>query len=86
VKLGTDIAAAIVSLYFYWQRDLLVGILMHFIPPPVASLLVMRFADSVQKNSRLGAYLSRYMTRTAEGLRLTADLITIFAAWYRTPL
>lgn len=87
MKLGTDIAAAIVSLYFFWQHNLLVGLLTHFVPPPVASVLVMRFADlEWYKNSRLGAYLSRYMTRTAEGLRLAGDLITVFPAWYRSPL
>jgi hypothetical protein len=86
-KLGTDIAAAIVSLYFFWQHDLLAGIITHFVPPPIASFAVMRFVDlAPYKNSRLGAYLSRYMTRTAEGVRFAGDLITVFAAWYRSLL
>jgi hypothetical protein len=86
-KLGTDVAAAIISLLFFWRHDLLVGILTHFIPPPIASLAVMRFADlEPYANSRLGAYLSRYMTRAAEGFRLGGDLITVFAAWYHSPV
>ena len=86
-KLATDILAAIVSLYFFWQHELIIGLLTHFIPPPVASFLAIRFAAlEPYKNSRLGAYLSRYMTRTAEGVRLAGDLITVFAAWYRSPL
>jgi len=66
-KLGTDIAAAIVSLYFFWQHDLLAGIITHFVPPPIASFAVMRFVDlAPYKNSRLGVYLSRHMTRAAK--------------------
>jgi hypothetical protein len=86
-KLATDILAAIVSLYFLWQHALVIGLLTHFIPPPVASFLVIRFAAlEPYKNSQLGAYLSRYMTRAAEGVRLAGDLITVFAAWCRSPL
>jgi len=41
-KLGTDVAAAIVSFYFLWRHELVLGLLLHFIPPPIASLIVMR--------------------------------------------
>jgi hypothetical protein len=86
-KLATDVLSAIVSLYFLWQHDIFVGIVTHYVPPPIASFVVMRFADLVPyKNSRLGAYLSRHMTRTAEGVRLAGDLITVFGAWYHSPL
>jgi hypothetical protein len=36
-KLATDIAAAVISLYFLWQHQLVVGLAIHFIPPPIAS-------------------------------------------------
>jgi hypothetical protein len=36
-KLATDIAAAFISLYFFWQHDLIVGLPTHFLPPPIAS-------------------------------------------------
>jgi hypothetical protein len=59
-KLTTDILAAIVSLYFLWQHELLIGLLTHFLPPPIASFLVIRLADlNPYKNSLLGAYLVR---------------------------
>jgi hypothetical protein len=38
------------------------------------------------KTSRLGAYLARYMTATAQGARLAGDLITVVAAWYQSPV
>jgi hypothetical protein len=86
-KLATDIIAALVSLYFFWQRDLVVGLVTHFIPPPIASAAVIHFTNlEPYKDSRLGSYVARYMTPTAQGLRLVGDLMTIFAAWYRSPL
>jgi hypothetical protein len=84
-KLATDIGAAIVSLYLLWQHQLLLGLLTHFIPPPIGSAAVIRFADLEScKNSRLGAYLVRYMTPIAQAARLAGDLITVGAAWYQS--
>ena len=84
-KLATDIVSAIVSLYFFWQHELLIGLITHFVPPPVGSFLVIRFAGlEPYKNSRLGRYLVRYMTPSAQGSRLLGDLITVIAAWYQS--
>ena len=84
-KLATDIGAAIVSLYLLWQHQLVIGLLTHFIPPPIGSAAVIRFADlDSYKNSRLGAYLLRYMTPIAQAARLAGDLITVGAAWYQS--
>jgi hypothetical protein len=81
-KLATDIGAALVSLYLLWQHQLVIGLLTHFIPPPVGSAAVIRFADlEPYKNSRLGAYLVQYMTPIAQAVRLAGDLITVGAAW-----
>ena len=56
-KLATDIAAAVISLYFLWQHQLVIGLLTHFIPPPIASVAVIRFADlDPYKTSPLGTY------------------------------
>lgn len=86
-KLATDIIAAIVSLYFFWQRDLVIGLVTHFLPPPVASAAVIHLANlEPYRNSRVGAYLTRYMTPTVQGVRLAGDLVTVFAAWYQSAL
>ena len=63
----------------------MIGLLTHFIPPPIGSAAVIRFAylDSY-KNTRLGAYLLRYMTPIAQAARLAGDLITVGAAWYQS--
>ena len=84
-KLATDIGAAIVSLYLLWQHQLVIGLLTHFIPPPIGSAAVIRFADlDSYKNTRLGAYLLRYMTPIAQAARLAGDLITVGAAWHQS--
>ena len=84
-KLATDIGAALVSLYLLWQHQLVIGLLTHFIPPPIGSAAVIRFADlESYKNSRLGAYVVRYMTPIAQAARLAGDLITVGAAWYQS--
>ena len=86
-KLATDIMAAVVSLYFFWQHDLVAGLLTHFLPPPVGSAFVIAFADlEPYKNSRLGAYLARYMMPAAHAARLIGDIIMIVAAWFHSPV
>jgi hypothetical protein len=86
-KLATDVLSAVISLYFFWQHQLVIALLAHFVPPPVASAMVTRFADlEPYKSSRLGAYLIRYMTPVAQAARLIGDLITIIAAWFHSPI
>lgn len=85
-KLATDVGCAVISLYFFWQHQLAVALLTHFIPPPVASAVVIRFANLEPiKQSRLGRYLSRDMTPAAQATRLAGDLIMIGAAWLQSP-
>jgi C4-dicarboxylate transporter len=85
LKLATDIGASIVSLYFLWRHQLLIGLLTHFIPPPIGSAAVIAFAKlEPYKHSSLGSYLVRYMTPAAQATRLAGDLITVVAAWYQS--
>lgn len=81
-KLATDILAEPVSLYFFWRHDLAIGLATHFLPPIIASALVMRLADlEPAKASPLGRYIGRHMTRTVEGARLAGDLVMVAGAW-----
>jgi hypothetical protein len=64
-----------------------IGLLTHFVPPPIASFAVIRFADlEPYKTSHLGTHLARFMTPTAQRTRLAGDLLTVFAAWYQSPV
>jgi hypothetical protein len=86
-KLATDIGAEIVSLYLLWQHLLIAGLVSHFAPPIMASLLVMQFADLERyKHSRLGRYVGRMMTATIQATRLIGDVVMVFGAWVHVPL
>ena len=87
LKLATDILVEPISLYFFWEHNLTVGLLTHFVPPILATILVIRFANLEKlKNSKVGNYLLHNMTRPIEALRLAADVAMIFAAWFHSPL
>jgi hypothetical protein len=81
-KLATDGLASIVSLYFFWQHQLSIALALHFIPPVIASGLLVRYAALEQyRDSPFGRYVARHMTRTIEAVRLFGDLVTIMGAW-----
>jgi hypothetical protein len=82
LKLATDIAASVISLYLLWQQMLGAGLLVHFIPPIVASALLLRYGDfDKQAQSSFGRYVARHMTRTIEAIRFFGDLVTLLGAW-----
>lgn len=86
-KLAADIGASLVSLYFFWQHALVLGLVAHFAPPVVASALMVTFGDfEAQKRSRLGRYIAWHMTRAIEAVRLAGDIVTIVGAWLQSPL
>lgn len=85
-KLSTDVSAAVVSLYFLWQHQLWIGLATHFLPPVIASALLIRFGNfDAQKNSRFGQYIRSHMTRGIEAIRFAGDIVMAVAAWCRFP-
>ena len=86
LKLGTDILASLVSLYFFWQHRLLIGLLLHLLPPFIASLVVICMVDlGTQRQSTFGQYLKRMMTHKIEAIRLSGDIVMVLGAWSRSP-
>lgn len=86
-KLAADIGCEPVSLYFFWQHSLAVGLVIHFLPPVAASLLLLRYGNfEAYKASPAGAYLRRHMTRTVELVRIAGDVAMVFGAWFHAPL
>ncbi len=82
LKLAIDVLASVVSLYFFWQHQAVLGFALHFLPPLIVSGLLMRYgALEPYRNSSLGRYVAGNMTRTIEGVRLFGDLVTILGAW-----
>jgi hypothetical protein len=82
LKLSTDILAAAVSLYFFWFHQPVPALILHFLPPVIASALLIRYADlEPLKETAFGRYVGANMTRTIEAIRLFGDLVMIVGAW-----
>jgi len=86
LKLFTDISAEIISLYLFWQRRLIAGMLVLLLPPIIASTLIMNLADLEKyKQSAFGRYIHTYMTTPVVLVRILGTVITHIGAWYRLP-
>jgi hypothetical protein len=86
LKLFADISAEVISLYLFWKRKLLPGLLVVFLLPIIASLLIMRFVDlEPYKDSAFGNYIRTYMTPSVVAMRILGTVITHLGAWYRKP-
>ena len=86
LKLMTDISAEVVSLYLFWKRKLLSGLLVLLVPPIIASALIVRWVElEAYKQSAFGRYLRRYMTPFVVTVRLLGTVVTHLGAWYRRP-
>ncbi len=86
LKLFTDISAEIISLYLFWHRKLIAGMLILLLPPIIASTLIMNLADLEKyKQSALGRYIRTYMTTPVVLVRIMGTVITHIGAWYRLP-
>jgi hypothetical protein len=87
LKLSTDIAAEFVSCYLFWKRKPVAGLTAMFVPPVVASALIMHTADLERyERSAFGKYIRVHMTPRAIALRVFGTIITHIGAWYRRPL
>src|SRR5262245_7726059 len=85
LKLGTDILASLVSLYFFWQHRILIGLLLHLAPPIIASLVVIHMIDlEPQRQSKFGQYVKRVMTRKIEAIRMCGNIVMVLGAWFHS--
>jgi hypothetical protein len=85
LKLGTDILASLVSLYFFWEHKFFIGLILHLAPPIIASLAVIYGFDlEPQRQSALGQYVKRTMTHGIEAIRLIGDIIMVLGAWFHS--
>ncbi len=85
-KLGTDVAAQIVATYFFWNHSLIVAFVVMLIPPIIMSAFVINMLDLANiKDSAVGRYLKRSMTRGMETIRLLGTVPIVLGAWYHMP-
>ena len=82
-KLMADVSASVLSLYFFWRHKPVAALLTMFLPPIIASWIIIQRVDLEKyKHSALGKYLNTYMTRQMEALRMAGNIPMIIGAWY----
>ena len=82
LKLLTDWVTGIVALYPLWQHKLGLALVIALVPPPIASFLLISFANLEKyKESVFGKYIRKYMTRPAEAIRFAGYIAMVVGAW-----
>jgi len=77
----------VLSLYLFWKRKLLAGLVVLVVPPIIVSTLIITWVDlEPYKQSALGRYVRAYMTPSAVMVRLLGTVVTHIGAWYRRPV
>jgi 4-hydroxybenzoate polyprenyltransferase len=86
LKLGADISSSVASTWLLWRHELLLGMLVGWVPAiVVTALMVSRMELTRQRDSRLGRYVAHHMTRVAEGVRFGGQFAMWFGAWWHAP-
>jgi hypothetical protein len=87
LKLLADLSAEGLSLYLFWQRRPLAGLVAALGPAVLASALLMGWADlEPYKHSPGGRYIRCYMTPPVVAVRVLGTVVTHTGAWYHRPL
>jgi len=82
-KLFTDWSTGFIALYFLWQHNLVVALIIMFVPSITVSLLMVRYLDLEKyKQSPFGRYIRVYMSRYIAMVRLAGYLVMALGAWY----
>lgn len=83
-KLATDISTSLISLYLFWQHDIVSGLIVGILPSVVASVVIVRFVDLDRyRRSSYGAYVGKYMTRNMQALRAVGQIVAWIGAWFQ---
>src|SRR5260370_36906143 len=86
LKLFTDISAEFVSLYLFWKHKLIAGLVVIFVPPILASALIIRLANlETYKQSAFGRYVRLNITPPVVLVRVLGTLMTQSGAWHHVP-
>jgi hypothetical protein len=71
IKLITDVSTSLLSLYFFWQNEFVVGLLVGLLPSILVSVVLILLVDlDGPRRSPLGQYIADYMTNRMQVLRL----------------
>jgi len=86
-KLAADLTAELVSTVLLWRHRLVAGLFVRLVPAVVASAVLMRRTDDLQRlrDSAAGRYVRDHMTPQAQAVRAFGDVLTGIGAWRRRP-
>jgi hypothetical protein len=82
LKLVTDVGTAVVAAALLWAHRFFIAILVGLVPSILVTIALLRWANlDPYRRSRLGRYISRFMTRRVEAARLAALVPLWGGAW-----
>jgi hypothetical protein len=85
LKLAADVGSGLGSLYPLWHHHLALALVVMLVPPPLVSLLLMRFAElEPYRRSALGKYIAHSMSHAMEAIRLIGMMVVAFGAWHQS--
>lgn len=83
-KLAADGTASIVSLALIWTGYRIMGLIVHFVTPAIASAVLLRADTSPLRSTRRGRYVLKHMPPVAQAVRLVGDAVMTIGAWRRS--
>ena len=87
LKLSIDVFTGFFTTWLAWRHNIVWFLILFLLPSVVVSLLLGSFANlEPYKNSPLGKYIKKYMTVSAEIIRLSGQILMWVAAWYHLTL
>lgn len=86
MKLATDVVTGVAALALAWEGLLSAAIVVGFVPPILASVLLVARADlRPYANSALGRYVARSMTPGLQLVRLAGFVVALVGAVRHEP-
>jgi hypothetical protein len=82
LKLATDITGSAVSTWLMWRHELVLAMVIGWLPSIAVTLAMLRWMDFArQRDSALGRYVAFHMTRTAAAVRFAGQAVMWLGAW-----
>lgn len=83
VKLAVDIGTGIISIYFFWLQNLVLGLIIGFLPSIIITAVIIKWVNLEKyKQSSFGKYIDKYMTSTIRLIRLMGLVVILVGAWF----
>ena len=81
VKLLVDWLAGVLSLYFFWQHEPAIALVIALVPPILASAIILHYADLESlKKSPFGRYVAQHMTPAMQAVRFGGYVLSALGA------